>query len=84
MVYQLYNGDDNDNGDEVELNGVYLGQKVFEMAEKCGSEISYRYINCRNCKSCKEHDHAENISIPEEVEDDFIRKSVSVDIEKRI
>ena len=36
---------------------------------------------CRGCKTCKEHEQTEIMSIKEEVEQD---KSVSVDIKKRI
>ena len=40
----------------------------FDIAEKEGSEILYRCVNCRNCKACKSHGAIENIRIKEEVE----------------
>ena len=57
-------------------------EKLFNHVENAASEISYRCINCRNCKACTSHEMIENISIKEEVEQDIIDRSVKVDINK--
>ena len=36
------------------------------------------------CKDCKNHESIENISLREEIEQDLINRSVSVDLSKRI
>ena len=38
----------------------------------------------RACKTCKDHKQVENISLKEEIEQELINRSVSVDVEKRI
>ena len=58
--------------------------KMFEEVENAGSEISYRCINCRNYKACKKHARADMMSIKDEVEQDAISKSVTVDTDRRI
>ena len=55
--------------------------KMFENAEDAGSHISYRCINCRDCKRCKTQ-NLELMSIREEIEQDQIDKSVSIDPDK--
>ena len=57
-------------------------QKQFEEVENAASEILYRCINCRNCQKCKSGDRIESISIKEEVEQDIINQSVSVDVSR--
>ena len=56
---------------------------MFEEVENAGSEISYRYNNCRNCKTCKEHARADMMSVKEEVEQNVINKSATVDTDRR-
>ena len=58
-------------------------QKVFDQVEGAGSTISYRCVNCRGCQTCKDSEAIESISIKEEVEQDIINKSVTVDIANR-
>ena len=58
--------------------------KMFEELENAESEISYRCSNCRNCKACKENSPADMMSLKEEVEEDVIKKSVTVDTDRRI
>ena len=58
--------------------------KMFEEVENAGIEISYRCNSCRNCKACKEHSRADMMSVKEEVEQDVINKSVTVDTDRRI
>ena len=59
-------------------------QKIFEEAEYCGSEISYRCVRCRDCDDCKKHEKIEAVSIREEIEDDLIRKAVKIDVKNRV
>ena len=58
--------------------------KMFEEVENAGSEIPYRCNNCRNCKACEEHVQADMMSVKEEVEQDVINKSVTVDTDRRV
>ena len=57
--------------------------KNFENIEKAGSEITYRCINCRDCKTCKSNGEKELMSIREEIEQNLIEKSVRVEVESR-
>ena len=57
-----------------------LTQKYFEEVENAASEILYRCINCRNCQKCKNGERIENISIKEEIEQDLINNSITVDV----
>ncbi|MEM7375622.1 MAG: hypothetical protein AAF587_43925 [Bacteroidota bacterium] len=50
----------------------------FDIAERTGSEILYRCVDCRNCKACKSHGAIENISIKEEVEQNLINNSIQI------
>ena len=54
-------------------------QKVFEKVESTGTEINYRCPTCRVCKNCKHHDEYESISIKEEIEQNLINSSATVD-----
>ena len=58
--------------------------KLFEIAENAGTEITYRCVDCRNCSKCKKSSQIECISIQEEIEQDIIEDSVTVDLEKGI
>ena len=57
-------------------------QRLFDQVEAAGSEISYRCVNCRECKACKNHQEIEAISIKEEVEQSIINASVTVNVKK--
>ena len=57
--------------------------KNFEDVEKSGTEISYRCMDCRNCKECLKGGLIEEISIQEEAQQDLINKGVVVDVSKR-
>ena len=57
--------------------------KMFEKFENAGTCISYRCINCRDCQDCKSHEK-DLMSIREEIEQQQIEKSVTVDVEKRL
>ena len=67
-------------------NQSYASQreKMFQTVEDAGSEILYRCIDCRSCEICKEHKEIENVSLKEEVEQDLINRSVTVDVENKI
>ena len=56
----------------------------FESSENVGSEILYRCITCRECKKCKNHGQIENISIKEEVEQNLIKNSITIDLESKV
>ena len=57
--------------------------KVFEKVERVGTEVSYRCMDCRNCKECLKGGLIEEISLQEEAEQNLIEKSVSVNLEER-
>lgn len=59
-------------------------QRKFYEVESAGSEILYRCLDCRKCTKCKNGEHIESLSIKEEVEQDVIDKSVSVENGKTI
>lgn len=58
--------------------------EMFQAAENAGSEITYRCQKCRNCKECQHHEGLEMVSLKEEVEQDFIEKSVTVDVKNKV
>ena len=41
-------------------------------------------MKCRNCLECKNGSTIDEISIQEEIEQDVINKSITVDVEKRV
>ena len=55
--------------------------KRFELSDSTGSEITYRYVKCRSCPSCKSSDHQQDISIREKAEQELINQSVKFDLE---
>ena len=55
--------------------------RIFEEIENAGSEVTYRCVDCRLCKTCQNGPRIEAISIQEEFEQNLIEKCVSVDIE---
>ena len=66
------------------IHTVQSRLKKFHEVEEAGSEIQYRCVKCRVCKDCKEHGTNENLSIREEVEEDIIRRSITVEVQKQI
>ena len=58
-------------------------QRMFEQVESTGSEISFRCPTCRICKECKHHKEYESISLKEEVEQNIIDSSVTINIEDK-
>ena len=75
------------SGKDIQFSLVFVAKgapkclKTFEECEKTGTNISFRCMDCRNCKECLKGGLIEEISIQEEYEQDLINKSVSVDIE---
>ena len=59
-------------------------QKRFEAIENAASEILYRCINCRKCQKCRNGERIEYISMREEIEQDLINNSVTVDLDRGI
>jgi hypothetical protein len=53
----------------------------FEEVEDAGSTIAYRCIDCRGCKSCKNSEQIEVVSIREEIEQELINESVTLNEE---
>ena len=77
---------DLDVDDDVEeQNSNYVAAKrclkQFEMAENAGSIITHRCPDCRNCKHCRKGEKIQYSSIEEELEQNEINKSVTVDIQ---
>ena len=63
---------------------VIRSEKVFHLVEYTASETSVRFVNCRKCQRCKDDDEIEVVSIKEQTEQGFIKKSVKVDIKNTI
>ena len=55
-------------------------QKYFEQVENAATEVPYRCVDCRSCQKCKNGEQIELLSIKEEVEQELINKSVTVDV----
>ena len=66
------------------INAVQTQMKKFHEIEGAGSDIQYRCINCRNCKDCKNHDSDQATSIKEDVEDQLIKNSITVDVDHQV
>lgn len=81
-------------GDEVsilidqtnDLNEAHVAKRppknfdIFEKVESAGTELTYRCVKCRGCPNCLKSKNVESISIQEEVEQEMIDKSVTVDL----
>lgn len=63
---------------------VNRNHSIFKDVENAASEINYRCINCRNCRDCKHNEMIESVSVKEEMEQELINKSVSVDLVNRV
>ena len=59
-------------------------QRMFEQVESTGTEINYRCRTCWSCNSCKHHDEYESINIREEIEQNIIKSSVTIDLDTSI
>ena len=58
--------------------------KTFEKIENTCTDMSYRCPECRNCVKCKNGGSIENISIQEEIEQNLINESITLDIENKV
>ena len=54
----------------------------FEAIECAGTEISYRCVRCRGCTECKRSRRIESVSVQEEIEDEVVKKSVTLLVDK--
>ena len=79
--YQLYRMGIQVNPDIRMLSSrITTRVKQFEDVEDTGSTITYRCIKCRSCKDCKNSSHLEEISIKEEIEQNLIDSSITLDL----
>ena len=73
----------NNGHESQECSSCYLfstnTQKYYEEVENAASEILYRCINCRKCQKCRNGEKIEYISIKEEIEQDLINQSITID-----
>ena len=68
--------------DQVFRVSVQSKLKRFHASQFAGSEIQYRCPKCRNCQPCKNCD--EDMTIKEEIEQEKIEESVTIDTENRV
>ena len=67
---------------------VNVGQKTpkcikdFNDLEKTGTEVSYRCVDCRDCSKCKQGPRVDMISVQEELEQELIERSVTIDVDR--
>ena len=66
------------------IHTVQSQLKKFNNVEEAGSKIDYRCVTHRKCQDCIDNATKENLSIREEVEDDIVRRSVTVDVERQV
>ena len=57
------------------------GRRFLEL-ETIGSEIEYRCVACRNCNKCRNGDALEKISLQEEIEQELIEQSVTLNVQQ--
>ena len=78
--------DNNNHGENTPYKNVLSArnQRIFNEIEFAGSEISYRCSKCRNCKDCRHHEQIESVSIKEEMEQELINQSVTINVDQQI
>ena len=81
-MYDINNNDPENCTNSSDISIIKI-QKQFNQREEAGSEITYRCINCRACKTCKDHDQIKMTSTKEEIEQNIINESVHVDLKQR-
>jgi len=79
----------NTNGDSISIQPGTISTLQsttpnFQQVENAGSEINFRCVKCRSCNTCKKHQKEETLSIKEEVEQELINRSVTVDVSNGI
>ena len=55
----------------------------FENLDRCGSEVTYRCLRCRNCNDCRRGDLIEQGSLEGEVQQALIEKCIRLNIKKK-
>ena len=58
--------------------------RIFEQIEAAESEITYRCPQCRDCNTCKHDPSNDTISINEEIEQNIIDASATIDVSTNI
>ena len=66
---------------EYEHTHTSYQQRQFEQVESTGCEVTYRCPTCRTCKECKHFEEYQSVSIREEVEQNIINSSVTINVE---
>ena len=80
-MFDIYNNEPENCNNSSDIH-IIKTQKQFSQVEVAGSEITYRCINCRAYKTCKDHDQIKMTIIKEEIEQDMINQSVHVDLKQ--
>ena len=57
--------------------------KNLKLEQECGVDINYRCIKCRGCKTCRDSDRINSISLLEEAEMELIDQSVKLELVNR-
>ena len=73
--------EEEDHNDSSSYVSAKRNIKQFELAENAGSVITHRCPDCRRCKECRNGEKIQYASIEEELEQDEINKSVTVDVQ---
>ena len=74
---------DNESIDQPQNHHYTTSQMLqkFEEAEDAASMITYRCVDCRGCKACKNSEQIEFVSIREEIEQERLNESVTLNEE---
>ena len=63
---------------DVKMISLFNKEKRFKISETTGSEITYRWMNCRSCPTCKSSERQKDISIKGEAEQELIINNSSL------
>ena len=75
-------GDDSIENINVQSVSIQSELKKFMQQQEAGLDSSYKCPKCRNCKDCVKGSGYEKISLKQEAEQELIKESVKVDLEK--
>ena len=64
------------------LNSAQSELQKFLKLQEAGLDVTYRCRKCRNCQRCKGGDKEERLSLRQEAEQELIRESIYLDLEK--
>ena len=70
------------NTSENKMSNVQSEMKKFMKLNETGLELNYKCRNCRSCQECIKGSGYERISIKQEAEQELIKASVKIDLEK--